>query len=149
VVVNAQGVKDNLKYTITFFLNQEHYNVERGLYSTAQLKGLVPRAHVYDEATPLMGPDGSALPRTIVLERGETVAEWVVRRAPDASVKAEVSHASALLISIPCHISRYTLETSKASNRVQNRYIVHELEAVGMHGIAWQGAAESSEPGPS
>jgi hypothetical protein len=90
VVVNAQGVKDNLRYTITFFLNREHFNVEKGLYSTAPLKGLVPRAHMYDESKPLTGPDGSLLPRTIVLERGETVAEWVVRRGPDAHVKAEV-----------------------------------------------------------
>ena len=90
VVVNAQGVKDNLKYTITFFLNRAHFDVERGLYSTAPLKGLVPRAHVHDESDPLTGPDGSPLPRAIVLERGETVAEWVMRRTPDANVKAEV-----------------------------------------------------------
>lgn len=96
MVVNAQGVKDNLKYTITFFLNSDHYSVERGLYSTAPLKGLVPRAHMYDEALPLTGPDGSPLPRAIVLERGETVSEWVARRAPDANVKAEVRCPSGL-----------------------------------------------------
>lgn len=90
VVVNAQGVKDNLKYMITFFLNREHFDVERGLYSTAPLKGLVPRARVYDDSDPLTGPDGSPLPRAIVLERGETVVEWVARRGPDANVKAEV-----------------------------------------------------------
>lgn len=90
VVVNAQGVRDNLKYTITFFLNKDQYNVEHGLYSTEPLKGLVPRAHMYDDSNPLKAPDGSPLPRAIVLERGETVAEWVARRKPDANVKAEV-----------------------------------------------------------
>lgn len=100
MVVNAQGVKDNLKYMITFFLNNDHYNVERGLYRTAPLKGLVPRAHMYDESDPLTGPDGSSLPHAIVLERGETVSEWVGRRAPDANVKAEVSCTPVLVLSM-------------------------------------------------
>lgn len=98
VVVNAQGVRDNLKYTITFFLNKDQYNVEHGLYSTEPLKGLVPRAHMYDDSNPLKAPDGSALPRAIVLERGETVAEWVARRKPDANVKAEVLRNIALRV---------------------------------------------------
>lgn len=106
-MVNAQGVKDNLKYTITFFLNRAHFDVERGLYSTAPLKGLVPRAHVHDESDPLTGPDGGPLPRAIVLERGETVAEWAARRSPDASVKAEV-RAGLFVSLLPCLLSVFS-----------------------------------------
>jgi hypothetical protein len=95
IEVNVQGVSDGLRYVLTFYLVKEHFDAECGLYRTAALRGLVPRAHIFVGDSALATPSGDVLPAAIVLERGETLQEWSQRRMPDLHVKAEVRPCAA------------------------------------------------------
>jgi hypothetical protein len=69
---------------VKFFLFTEDFQSQRRLISDSPLSAFLPEAEAHDGNT-WQDTESHALPPCIVMERGESLAEWLQAEKPDAS----------------------------------------------------------------
>lgn len=82
----ASGHLDGAEYAIKFFLDRASFHHEQELYADANLQRMMPAVSdvVSNECEgAILTRFGLPLPPFIVVERGESLNEWAVRRSPD------------------------------------------------------------------
>eukprot|EP00892_Ulva_mutabilis_P004406 jgi/Ulvmu1/2337/UM013_0185.1 len=85
VVQYARSTEDDEDYAFKFFISREKFEAERTVFAHWILGAMLPRLEgLYDNRdAALQDPRGHALPPCVIMERGESLAEWFQRRKPD------------------------------------------------------------------
>jgi hypothetical protein len=70
------------EFAVKFFVVAKAFEFERHMHATTPLHAFLPEADLY-ENHPWLDTAGHALPHCIVMERGESLAEWLQLEKPD------------------------------------------------------------------
>eukprot|EP00892_Ulva_mutabilis_P000884 jgi/Ulvmu1/10797/UM069_0032.1 len=85
VVQFARRIQNGAEYAIKFFTNRHAFARELALYSNPTLRAMMPAVSAVQDNSDgrVQDSTGFAFPPFIVVERGESLDEWVHRVAPD------------------------------------------------------------------